>query len=122
MIATYGARNASLYFGGRVYSARLAIADVERPLLGADFLRQHNLLVDLKGQRLIEGSPFSANICDVGIAADHHLALLYSTSTKFRKIIGELPPSFSSSTFPSTTSPLLEPQHMAENVVYPQTN
>ena len=36
-IATYGARNASLCFGGRVYSARIVIADMRLPLLGADF-------------------------------------------------------------------------------------
>ena len=48
-IATYGARNASLCFRGRVYSARLVIADARQKLLGADFLRHHNLLVDLKG-------------------------------------------------------------------------
>ena len=30
------------------------IADVQRPLLGADFLLQHNLLVDVYGERLVE--------------------------------------------------------------------
>ena len=43
----------------------------------------------MKGQRLIEGSTFSPTICSVGIAADHHLALLDSTSNKFRKILGD---------------------------------
>ena len=70
----------------------------------ADFLRQHNLLVDLKEQRLIEGSTFSPIIFSVIIAAYYHLVLLDSTSNKFRKILGEFPdllkPTFSSSTVP----------------------
>ena len=90
-MATYGACNAPLCFGGRVYSARLVIADVRRPLFGADFLRQHNLLVDLKGHRLIDGFTFSPNTFSVGIAADHHLALLHSTSNKFLKILEYFP-------------------------------
>ena len=53
-IATYGTRNVLWHFGNHRYSARLGIADVKRPLLSADFLRQHNLLVDVCGQRLIE--------------------------------------------------------------------
>ena len=31
------------------------------------------------------------HIFNVGITADHHLALLYSTSNKFRMILGEFP-------------------------------
>ena len=50
-----------------------------------------DILVDLKGQRLIEGSTFSPTICSVCIVADYHIALLDSTSNKFRKIIGECP-------------------------------
>ena len=124
-----GSSIASLYFCGRVYSVRLVIADVRRPLLGTDFLREHNLLVDLKGQRLIEGSTFSPTICNAGIAADHDLALLDSTRNKFRKILGEfpdlLPPNFSSSTVPHGVQHYITtsgPHHMIEHVVYPLTN
>ena len=58
----------SLCFVGRVYCARLVIADVRRTLLGDNLLRQHTLLGDLKGQRLIEDSTFSTAICSVGIS------------------------------------------------------
>ena len=53
-IQTYGSCELHLCFDNRLYQARLIIADVKRPLLGADFFRQHNLLVDLRGQRVIE--------------------------------------------------------------------
>ena len=57
-IATYGTRNVLLHFDSHRYSSRLGIADVKRLLLGADFLRQHSLLVDVHGQRLIEADVY----------------------------------------------------------------
>ncbi|GFO39909.1 retrovirus-related pol polyprotein [Plakobranchus ocellatus] len=42
-IATYGSRIVHLHLGNWVFNARLISANVKRPLLGADFLRQHNL-------------------------------------------------------------------------------
>ena len=44
-IATYGSRVVHLHFSNRDFDARLISANVKRSLLGADFLRQHNLLV-----------------------------------------------------------------------------
>ena len=52
-ITTYGAISVTHHLNNHTYSARLVKADVKRPLLGADFLRQHNLLVDICGKRLI---------------------------------------------------------------------
>ena len=46
-IATYGSRVVHLHFSNRDFDARLISANVKRSLLGADFLRQHNLLVDI---------------------------------------------------------------------------
>ncbi|GFS14195.1 retrovirus-related Pol polyprotein [Elysia marginata] len=42
-IATYGSRIVYLQFGNRVFDARLTTTTVKGPLLGVDFLRQHNL-------------------------------------------------------------------------------
>ena len=58
-ITTYGTRVVCLRFGQRNFQARLIAADVSRPLLGADFLRTHNLLVDMRNRRLIEADTFS---------------------------------------------------------------
>lgn len=55
-ISTYGERTLQLNLGlRRNYSWTFVIADVKRSIIGADFLRHHNILVDLKGQRLIDG-------------------------------------------------------------------
>ena len=47
-IKTYGTRTLSLHFAFDTYKWDFVIADVSRPLLGADFLRSNSLLVDLK--------------------------------------------------------------------------
>ncbi|GFR63901.1 transposon Ty3-G Gag-Pol polyprotein [Elysia marginata] len=49
--------------------ARLTIANVKRPLLGADFFRCHNLLVDLYGQRLIEADTCLSCPCTISRVA-----------------------------------------------------
>ena len=74
-----------------MYSARLILADVKKPLLGADFLRQHNLLVDVKGQRLIEATTFASTICGIQYSSGHELSLLDSSSNQFRKVLCEFP-------------------------------
>ncbi|XP_068213454.1 uncharacterized protein [Palaemon carinicauda] len=48
-IRCYGTRTLM----GRSYSWPFAIADISRPLLSADFLAHHGLLVDVAGKRLI---------------------------------------------------------------------
>eukprot|EP00731_Ephydatia_muelleri_P032551 Em0024g95a len=47
-IKTYGSRIVPLQFASKGYKWSFTIADVSRPLLGADFLRANSLLVDLK--------------------------------------------------------------------------
>lgn len=39
----------------REFTFPFIIADVPKPIIGADFLRKFNLLVDLKGRRLVDG-------------------------------------------------------------------
>ena len=90
-ISTYGAHIVPLRFGGRIFQARLIAADVKRSLLGADFLRQHNLLVDIRNHRLIEADTFSGISCSISSATTNHLALVEPTSNKFRKVLNEFP-------------------------------
>lgn len=55
-IHTYGEKTLPLNLGlRRNYVWTFVIADVKRSIIGADFLRHHNILVDLKGGRLIDG-------------------------------------------------------------------
>ncbi|GFS16796.1 Pol polyprotein [Elysia marginata] len=91
-MATYGSRVVHLHFGTRVFDVRLISANVKRPLLGADFLHQHNLLVVIRGRRLIEADSFSHISCSVSsISTDSVLALIGPTSNRFRKILNGYP-------------------------------
>lgn len=54
-IRTYGERDLDLNLGlRRSFKWKFTVADVKRPIIGADFLQYHNLLVDLRAQKLID--------------------------------------------------------------------
>ena len=57
-IKTYGKRTLSLHFASNKYTWNFTVAEVTRPLLGADFLRSNSLLVDLKGKRLVDAAMY----------------------------------------------------------------
>ena len=55
LIHTYGYKQLTLELGlPRPLTWRFIIADVTQPIIGADFLLQHKLLVDLEQKRLID--------------------------------------------------------------------
>lgn len=55
-IATYGEAKKVLDVGlRRQFLWDFVIADVSHPIIGADFLFHHNLMVDLKGRQLVDG-------------------------------------------------------------------
>ena len=57
-IATYEARTMTLNLGLRQdFCWRFLVADVSKPILGADFLSHHNLLPDLTNCRLVTPLP-----------------------------------------------------------------
>jgi Reverse transcriptase (RNA-dependent DNA polymerase) len=54
-ISTYGFATVTVSLGlRRNYEWAFIVADVDQPILGADFLAHHNLLVDLKGSKIID--------------------------------------------------------------------
>ncbi|XP_068243798.1 uncharacterized protein [Palaemon carinicauda] len=53
-IRCYGTRVQKISIMGQFYSWPFAINDVRHPLLGADFLALHGLLIDAAGKRLID--------------------------------------------------------------------
>ena len=65
-IRTFGTRTLSLHFASNAYQWDFIVAEVSRPLLGADFLLSNSQLVDLKGKRLMD-------------AATYHSIALHST-------------------------------------------
>ena len=56
-IRTFGTRSITLVLCGKRYTWPFVIADVSRPLIGADFLKRHGLLVDLPHRRLLDTRP-----------------------------------------------------------------
>ena len=58
-IRSYGDRNLTLHLRERKYQWRFVIADVRQSILGADFLRKHGLLVDIKNQCLVRHDDLS---------------------------------------------------------------
>jgi len=71
-IRTYRVRTTKLHFGSCQYKWDLILADVSRPLLGADFLRAHSLLVDLKGKWLVDAETYrSIPLRKAGASAPH---------------------------------------------------
>ena len=53
-IKTWGTRNITLKIAPtHVYTHKFYLADVTRPILGADFFTTHDLVIDLKGKRLL---------------------------------------------------------------------
>ena len=101
-ISTYGAQHVSLRLGTATYNVRLVKADVKRPLLGADFLRQYNLLVDIRGKRLIEADTYASLPCSSTHINPCHLATICPSANQYRKVLQDYPeilqPHFSSDT------------------------
>ena len=58
-IRTYGHKQITLSIDGRKYVWQFLVADVTQPLLGADFLCSNTLMVDVKGQRLVDPTTYT---------------------------------------------------------------
>ena len=52
-IRCFGEKKLRLHVGTRTYEWKFLVADVRRPLIGADFLTHSSLLVDLRNKRLV---------------------------------------------------------------------
>ena len=58
-IHTYGTKNINIRIAGRTYKWDFTVADVAFPLIGADFLANYHLLVDVHHRRLVDAYNFS---------------------------------------------------------------
>ncbi len=90
-ITTYGQRSLTLDLGlRRRFQWVFILADVQSPILGADFLSHFGLAVDLKHQRLIDPTTrlFSVGAISCEFSAGIHLAL---PSLPFSDILKDYP-------------------------------
>ena len=68
------------------------MAQVSQPLLGADFLRAHNLMPDLTGRKLIDASDFTSVDCGITTAGVFNLNSVFSAVDTYGKLLAEFPP------------------------------
>ena len=79
-IKIYGSRTLSLHFTSNTYQWTFTIADVSRHLLGADFLRSHSLLVDLKGNCLVDAVTYLSIPLGTSNARAPHLSAIANST------------------------------------------
>ena len=60
-IRTYGHKQITLSINGRKYVWQFMVADVTQPLFGVDFLCSNTLMVDVKGQRLVDPTTYTSS-------------------------------------------------------------
>ncbi|KAL5484407.1 hypothetical protein EMCRGX_G020900 [Ephydatia muelleri] len=88
-IKTYRSRIVPLQFASKGYQWSFTIADVSRPLLGADFLRSNSLLVDLKGRRLVDAETYHS--VPLGATRTPALHLNAVTSNQYNTLLSKFP-------------------------------
>ena len=89
-IATYGTRKMKLRLENQDYTWPFILAEVKTPLLGADFLHMHGLLVDLQSQRLVNTTSFTSSTLKQSnqpALCLHHVA----SDDPYKRILDEFP-------------------------------
>ena len=90
-IKTFGEKTLVMNLGlRRPYRWTFIVADVRTPILGADFLAHHNLLVDLKNRKLIDGTTKLSIIADINCDEQPTIRTV-STSEPFFGILNRFP-------------------------------
>lgn len=102
IIRTYGTRKISLSIDAKKYPWEFVIADVKRPLLGADFLSAYSFLVDVKGQRLVDSCTFQT-LPLFHVTGSASSVQSVSSTNEFRNLLKRYP-SILTPTFSSPTS------------------
>ena len=92
-IATYGTHSLTLDLGlRRTFRWVFIVADVERPILGADFLRHFHLLVDMNHKRLIDSATQLQIQGITSQATSPHPSILpHSPANEFEVLLKEFP-------------------------------
>ena len=90
-ITTYGVRTTKLHFGTHQYKWDFTVADVSRPLLGADLLRANSLLVDLglHGKRLVHTETYHSTPLRKAVDAAPHLDAISVATDPYGKLLAE---------------------------------
>ena len=100
-IHTYGDKVMTLSINGRKYVWKFIVADVMQPILGADFLCSNTLMVDVKGQQLVDPTTCTSLPLQVTNASAHGIHNV-AHDNNFSALLTEFPdiltPTFSNPT------------------------
>ena len=94
MPPSWGARLLPLKFGARRFEWSFLLAKVDRPILGADFLRANGLFVDLQGSQLLDSStmsPLPASTSSPATSTSQLYTALLSAPDVVRDLLAEFP-------------------------------
>ncbi|GBO44562.1 Retrovirus-related Pol polyprotein from transposon 297, partial [Araneus ventricosus] len=90
-ISTFGIKNKCLDLGfGRLFNWNFIVADVSRPILGADFLERYGLLVDIKNKKLIDVEHNRTTRGHLSFGSSLGITVL-SGDTQFHKLLSKFP-------------------------------
>ena len=88
-ISVYGTRLLSLDIGlRRIFSWTFTVADVKKPIIGADFLSHYGLIVDLKSKKLIDTLTTVSSRGEISTELSPKITVLH-TSAKFNSLLQE---------------------------------
>jgi hypothetical protein len=90
-IRCWGCRTAEVYISGTVFSWDFLLADVRFPILGIDFLRHHQLVVDVCSERLLPRSALAQPIGGDVFTVTSQAAALAAASSEWDQLLAELP-------------------------------
>lgn len=109
-IKTYGISNISVDLGlRRDFKWNFIVADIDRPIIGADFLSNFDLMVDLKRQRLVDSSTKLCSIGKIVKSKSYSLSTLNEIKPPFNTLLKE---------FQDITRPNLKSSTMKHNVTH----
>ncbi|GBO30590.1 Retrovirus-related Pol polyprotein from transposon 297, partial [Araneus ventricosus] len=90
-ISTFGIKNTCLDLGfGRLFNWNFIVADMSRPILGADFLERYGLLVDIKNKKLIDVERNRTTCGHLSFGSSLGITVL-SGDTQFHKLLSKFP-------------------------------
>lgn len=90
-IRTFGRQTVPIQIGNQNYEWPFILANVSQSILGADFLRSNSLLVDLKGNRLIDTTTFASSPVGRCLTNAPHLNTIADTSNVFERLLANYP-------------------------------
>jgi len=107
----WGSRTLPLQFGNRRFQFSFLLADVDRPILGADFLAEFDLLVDASNRQVLERASMKPLSSPVMSTADPAVASVFKLAPDVASLLKEFPAAW------EPRQPGQLPAHKVEHVI-----